>query len=259
MSDVRNGTASLDKSGKKILVAVIAYNEERNIRRALTDLVENNFGFDIVVIDNGSLDRTVDVAKEMGINVVSHCVNTGGPGGVVMTYFLYAYRHDYDILCQFDGDGQHRASELPKIIAPVLHDQADYVIGSRFLEKKGYQSSVVRRIGIRLFGWLSSLLIHQKLTDITSGFRTYGRKVIDFYATFYKHEISNTSELLLISHAVGARIKEVPVVMDTRIYGRSAYNLLRSLAYVTKGFVSIIGCTLQKSQIKSYLKHKRKD
>ena len=121
----------------RVLIAVIAYNEEKNLATTLGDLKQNGpAGADIVVIDNGSSDRTKNVAISAGVPVISHCVNSGGSMGTVMSYFLYAYRNKYDCLCQFDGDGQHVASELPKIIAPVLSGKADYMIGSRFLSKE---------------------------------------------------------------------------------------------------------------------------
>jgi glycosyltransferase involved in cell wall biosynthesis len=131
---------------KRVLVAVIAYNEEKNLPNTLRDLREYGPQVDIVVIDNGSTDRTKDVAIAAGVPVVSHCVNSGGSMGTVMSYFLYAHRNRYDCLCQFDGDGQHVAAELTKIIAPVLEGSADYVIGSRFLSKEGFQSYFLRRL-----------------------------------------------------------------------------------------------------------------
>lgn len=153
----------------KTLVAVIAYNEGQNISNVIKDLVDHNIGYDIVVIDNASTDHTTQVCKQKNIKVITHIVNTGGSFGTVMTYFRYAYENNYDILCQFDGDGQHMASELPKIINPVANNEADYMIGSRFLEKEGFQSYFFRRMGIRFFGLLDSIIIGHHVTDVTSG------------------------------------------------------------------------------------------
>ena len=135
----------------KILVAVIAFNEERNIEKTILDLKNNNFGFDVVLVDNGSRDNTVAIAHDMGVPAISHCINSGGSGGTLKTYMIYGYRNNYDIICQFDGDGQHIASELPKIVEPVQKNEADYVIGSRYINKEGFQSSALRRVGIKLF------------------------------------------------------------------------------------------------------------
>ena len=157
----------------RVLIAVIAYNEEKNLSETLKDLKENGpRGVDIVVIDNGSSDQTPRVAQDAGVPVVSHCVNSGGSMGTVMSYFLYAHRNRYDCLCQFDGDGQHVAAELSKIIDPILSGQADYVIGSRFLQREGFQSYFFRRIGIRLFALLDSLVVGQSLSVLGMGLET---------------------------------------------------------------------------------------
>jgi len=237
----------------KILIAVIAYNEEKNIGKVLQSLAEHNFGYDIVVIDNGSNDRTVEACRNMAVEVISHCVNSGSPFGTVMTYFMYAEKKDYDILCQFDGDGQHLATELPKIIDPILRNEADYVIGSRFIREEGFQSYFMRRLGIKLFAYIDSLIIGQKVTDVTSGFRAYGKKTIEFFAKYYKHEIYDTSQLLLLSDSAGARIKEVPVVMKEREFGVSDFNFFNSVLFTLKGLINIVGCILQRNLIKKFV------
>ncbi len=236
---------------KRVLVAVIAYNEEKNLASTLKDLQENGpKGLDFVVIDNGSSDRTKAVAISAGVPVVSHCVNSGGSMGTVMSYFLYAHRNKYDCLCQFDGDGQHVASELPKIIQPILEGKADYMIGSRFLAKEGFQSYFLRRLGIRLFAFLDSLVVGQKLTDVTSGFRAYGPRVLEFFAQHHRHELSDTNQLLLLSHFAGARIQEVPVVMRARQHGTSEFASMAAIVFPLKGVVNILGCLLQRRRIR---------
>lgn len=238
----------------KILIAIIAFNEGENIRKTLKDLKSIGSDYDIVVIDNASSDHTVNICDEDGVDVIAHCVNTGGSAGTVMTYFLYAYENKYDILCQFDGDGQHIASELPKIIEPIAKGESDYVIGSRFIDNEGFQSYFFRRLGIKLFACLNSKIIGKSITDATSGFRAYGRNVMEFYAKYYKHEIYDTSQLLLLSHFAGARIKEVPIEMRERMHGVSEYNLLNSISFPFKGLVNIIGCLLQKRQIQHFIR-----
>jgi glycosyltransferase involved in cell wall biosynthesis len=238
----------------KTLVAVIAYNEGKNINKTLRDLDAPDRGYDIVVIDNASIDDTAAVCISAGVKILSHCVNTGGAFGTVMTYFQYAYENNYDILCQFDGDGQHIASELSKIIEPIENGEADYVIGSRFIEKEGFQSFFFRKLGIKLFSFLDSLFLGKKVTDVTSGFRAYSKEVIRFFATHYKHEIHDTNQLLLLSHFAGARIHEVPVRMREREHGESEFNFLKALAFPLKGFVNIVGCLLQKRQIQDIIR-----
>jgi glycosyltransferase involved in cell wall biosynthesis len=233
----------------KTLIAVVAYNEQEAIATTLKDLLDHNWGYDIVVIDNGSSDGTARVAASMGIPVVKHCINTGGSAGVMTTYFLYACRNDYDCLCQFDGDGQHIASELPKICDPVRTVQADYVIGSRFLKKDGFQSTFTRRLGIRLFSMLDSLIVGQKVSDVTSGFRAYGRPVIEFFGRSYPFELHDTNQLLLASRFSGARILEVPVQMRARATGKSEFDLLAAFSYPLFGVINILGVWLQRHRI----------
>ena len=151
--------------------------------------------------------------------------------GTVTSYFLYAFRHHYDCLCQFDGDGQHMASELPKVIKPVLEDRADYVIGSRFIDKQGFQSHRLRRLGIRLFAWLDSLIIGQRVTDVTSGFRAYSPRVVEFFAKHHRYELTDTNQLLILSHFAGARILEVPVIMRPRLHGVSEFHSMAALFF----------------------------
>lgn len=233
----------------RILIAVIAYNEEKNIERAIRDL-KRNTNYDIVVIDNSSTDNTADICRKFDIQVLSHCVNTGGSMGTVKTYMQYAHEQNYDIVCQFDGDGQHCAKYLPDIIAPIRNGEADYVIGSRFLKKRGFQSYFFRRLGINLFSYLSSKIIGHKITDVTSGFRAYEQKVIKFFSVSYKHELFDTTQLLLLSHYMGARIKEVPVDMREREFGQSEYTVFKKIMFPIMNLIVIVGCFLQKNQIK---------
>jgi glycosyltransferase involved in cell wall biosynthesis len=234
----------------KVLVAIIAYNEEKNIRATIQDLLDSGVGYDILLVDNGSDDGTVNIAKEMNIPFVSHFINSGSSAGTLMTYFNYAYRYGYDILCQFDGDGQHIASELPKIVEPIVNGEADYVIGSRFITKEGFQSYAFRRAGIRIFSFINSRIIGKKITDITSGARAYNRNVIEFFAMKYRHEVYDTNQLLLLSHFSGARIKEVPVVMRERLHGTSEFNIYNALAFPATCLINIVGTLLQRANIK---------
>ena len=240
----------------KILVAVIAFNEAGNIATTIRDLQDNNIGYDIVVIDNGSYDDTVAIAQKMGVKCIRHCVNSGGSNGTAVSYFLYAYQQGYDILCQFDGDGQHQASELKKILSPVVAGEADCVIGSRFLEREGFQSYFFRRLGIRLFSFLLSKMTKLQFTDITSGFRAYGPKVIRFYGHQYQNAIyDNMNQFLLLAYYSGAVIKEVPVVMKARAHGTSEFNWWNGVMFPVKGIVTLLACYLQRKRIPRYVGH----
>lgn len=228
----------------KVLVAVIAYNEEEMIASTLSSL--EGRGFDIIVIDDGSTDKTGNIANEMGFKVIRHPYNAGNAMNTVSTYLRYGFKKKYEVVCQFDGDGQHLVEELPKIINPVLEGKGDYVIGSRFIENEGFQSYFIRRLGIRLFSWIDSKIIGQKITDVTSGFRAYGPKVIDHLTTQHKFELCDTSQLLLVSYFAGARIMEVPVKMYPREKGVSEFGFRRSVLFPLKGIICVLGEVIQR-------------
>lgn len=234
----------------RVLVAIVAYNEEKSIGPVIDSLLALDRPYDLVVIDNASRDGTVRICNDKGVPVVSHCINTGGFHGTVPTYFRYAYRNDYDILCQFDGDGQHVAAELHKIVAPVERGEADFVIGSRFLDGEGFQSYFLRRIGIRLFSWLSTRITGTRITDSTSGFRAYSRKTIRFFASRHHHEIHDPTQMILLSHFHGARLAEVPVLMRDREHGVSEFaSPFKVLAFPLRGVINVIGCILQRKMV----------
>ena len=131
----------------KTLLIIPAYNEQENIVRTLQDIKANAPGMDYVVINDCSKDNTRKILKEYGANFLDLPVNLGIGGGV-QTGYRYALEHDYDIAVQFDGDGQHDARYLSSLIAPIISGEADAAIGSRFIEKEGFQSSAMRRFGI---------------------------------------------------------------------------------------------------------------
>lgn len=232
----------------KILISVIAYNEENSIASVIHDLNKHNFGYDIIVVDNASTDRTKSVCEQLNVKTISHCVNSD-INGTWKTYLNYAYRNNYDIVCQFDGDGQHLAKELHKIIEPVVLKDANQMIGSRFLGNSTFQSSFLRRIGIRMFSFILSLIFHYKIKDVTSGFIAFDRRIIEFFAKYYKDEINDSNQTHLLSFFSGAKIKEVPVEMNLRHHGSSLFNWLNSFIYPFNGLFNIIGCLLLKKEI----------
>lgn len=236
----------------KILISVISYNEEANIEATLRDLLDNNFGYDVIVIDNGSNDRSRLICEQLGVQVVRHCVNTGSSVGTLLSYFTFAWAGGYDVLCQFDADGQHIATELPKIIEPLRHGRADCIIGSRFIDKEGFQSTPVRRIGIRLFSSLFTHVTGCNLTDITSGFRAYGPSVIEFFGHRYRDPIYDSmNQFLLVAYFAGLRIGEVPVQMRARQFGQSEFTTLNAMAFPIKAVITFITCLLQRRRIMS--------
>ncbi len=235
---------------KKPLVAVIAFNEERNICSTLDDLEPYRSSYDVIVVDNCSSDDTAILCRKRGVTTLRHCVNSGNSFGTLQTYFRYARENNYSVLAQFDGDGQHIAAHLERILDPVSRGDADCVIGSRFIDKTGFQSYFFRRIGIKTFGLVDSFLIGTRLSDVTSGFRAYGPRVIDLLGYRMRTQIYDPNQLVLAIHYANLRIAEVPVTMRPRHHGTSEFRDVLALAYPLKGLVNVVGCVLQRRQIR---------
>lgn len=237
-------------SSPRILTVISNYNEEQLIERCIGDFRENaTVESDLLVIDNASTDRSVELILKSGASCLRHPVNTGGSAGVLKTALLYSFLNDYDIYCHMDGDCQHNARELAKLVRPVADGKADIVIGSRFLDGKGFQSLFMRRTGIFLFSSLVSRITGQKITDLTSGFRAYSKKAIGFFATHYPHEFEPCIQMLLIASYAGLVINEVPCIMNPRRAGRSEIGVMRGLKFPISGIIYIVGTALQKSAI----------
>jgi glycosyltransferase involved in cell wall biosynthesis len=234
----------------KVLIAIIAYNEGANILNCIKDLQSLNSDYDILLVDNSSFDNTVEIAKSLNVNYITHPINSGSAYGTLTSYFMYADRNNYDLLVQFDGDGQHIAEELEKIVHPILSGEADYVIGSRFLGDGGFKSYFFRRVGIVLFSNIVSSILRNKVTDVTSGCRAYNKRIIRFFGKTYKYEVHDTVELILLSDFIGAKIKEVSVVMRERLHGESEFNFLTSVSFPLKGIINILGTLLLRSKVK---------
>ena len=221
----------------KILIIVPAYNEEESLAGVIRDLREHVPSADVVVVNDGSRDSTSLVARELGVKVLDLPFNLG-IGGAVQAGYLHARRNGYDIAVQFDGDGQHRAGEIKKLIEPLATDQADLVIGSRFLVSGGYKAPVFRKLGIGIFSFVLSRVLDITVTDSTSGFRAANRGVIEFFARTYPDDYPEVESLVLL-HKVNLRMTEVAVSMSERTGGRSSITPLRSVYYMTKVLMAI--------------------
>lgn len=221
----------------KVLVIVPAYNEEGCIKGVIDDLKANFPQGDILIVNDGSGDRTSEIAKGLGVNVIDLSYNLG-IGGAVQTGFVYALSEGYDIAIQFDGDGQHRADQIPKILIPHQNDGADIVVGSRFLSEGGFSSSIQRRLGAKILSFVVSSLIRKKITDTTSGFRVYGRKAIAFFSSIYPEDYPEV-EALILAHKKGLRTEEVPAEMGPRMIGKSSITIPRAVYYMIKVLLAI--------------------
>ncbi|MFN2468553.1 MAG: glycosyltransferase family 2 protein [Gaiellaceae bacterium] len=219
------------------IAIVPALNEEANVAGVIEELRAYDPGFEIVVVDDGSSDRTVQVAAAAGAHVLRLPFNLG-IGGCVQTGFRYAFERGYDLAVRLDGDGQHDPAELGKILAPLLDGEADIVVGSRFAGSQGYRSSRSRRVGIRLLAWIVSGLVRQRVTDTTSGFQALNRHGIALFAADYPHDYPEVeATVMVVKHRL--RLREVPVSMRERLGGRSSITAVRSIYYMVKVLLAI--------------------
>lgn len=222
----------------KTLVIIPAYNEEKNILNTIRDLDSSLPGMDRIVINDASTDDTKKILLEENIDFIDLPINLGIGGGV-QTGYLYAYENGYDIAVQMDGDGQHCASEIGKIVKPIIDEEADMVIGSRFLTKEGFQSSFLRRVGISFLSWLIYRITKNRIYDVTSGFRAVNKEYIKIFSGEYAQDYPEP-ESIIVAAKSGARIKEVPVLMRERIYGKSSISPMKSVYYMIKVSLAII-------------------
>jgi len=219
------------------LAIVPALNEEANVGRVIDEVRAVDPGMEVVVVDDGSTDATVAVAEARGAQVVRLPFNLG-IGGAVQTGYRYAFEHDYDLAVQIDGDAQHDPAQLPLLLGPLLEGEADMVVGSRFAGGGQYRSTATRRIGIRIFASVVSLVARQRLTDTTSGFRAVNRKGIALFAADYPHDYPEVeATVMCVKHKL--RLREVPVAMRARGGGRSSITAPRSVYYMAKVLLAI--------------------
>jgi len=222
----------------KILVIIPAYQEEASIA-GVVEKIRTSLPFvDIVVINDGSTDRTSARAKACGVNVVDLPFNLG-IGGAMQTGYRYAERHGYDIAVQIDADGQHDPKDLVKLLEVMEQEGMDMVIGSRFVETSSYRPSLARAAGITVLSCLVSLITGKKVTDTTSGYRAVNRKVIKLFARDYPTDYPEV-EVLILLHKHGLTVKEVPVEMNYRETGVSSITPLKSIYYMIKVILSVL-------------------
>jgi len=235
---MRHAQDNFDKHpGTRCLVIVPVFNESGSIRKVICQLRRALPEFDVLVVDDGSTDDTVRQVPP-GVPIVSLPFNLG-IGGAMQTGYRYAALHGYDVAVQVDGDGQHRPSEVRRLIDHLLSGESDLVVGSRFLEQVRYKQTIVRSIGSLLLRGIIRVLVGMDLTDCTSGFRAANRRVILAFAHWYPEDYPEP-EVILLLHRAGYRISELAVRMRHRRSGRSSIGILGGVFYVLKVTVCLL-------------------
>jgi len=222
----------------KKLVIIPAYNEAGNIEKTVENIKTNAPDWDFVIVNDCSKDDTLSICRSHGWRVLDLPINLGIGGGM-QTGYKFAFENDYDFAVQMDGDGQHDAAYLGKLEEKQLESGADLVIGSRFLEKEGFQSSALRRVGIKYFTWLIRLLTKETITDPTSGMRLANKDVIAFFAESYPKDYPEPDTAVRCLKK-GFKLTEVPVLMKEREAGKSSIHGLKSAYYMIKVTIAIL-------------------
>lgn len=228
----------------KKLIIIPAYNEADNIKRTVEDVRTNADEYDYVIINDCSTDTTREICEQSQYNIINLPINLG-IGGAVQTGYKYAYENGYDIAVQIDGDGQHDPAFLKLMEKELIENNLDMVIGSRFIDKKGFQSSVIRRFGIKYFMVLIKMITGTKITDSTSGLRMVGRKGIVLFANSYPKDYPEPESVVALLRENG-RVKEIPVVMRARQGGVSSINFGKSIYYMIKVTLAILLARIRK-------------
>jgi len=229
---------------EKVLVIIPAYNEEGRIGATISG-IRKFTDADIIVVSDGSTDNTVNEAKAAGALVIELPFNLGY-GAALQTGFKYALKKKYEFAVQMDADGQHDPLSIQALIQPILRDEVDIVIGSRFLSEGNYRAPFVRRMGMYFFGFITSILTGRKITDPTSGFQALNKKVIEFYASRAYPVDYPDADVIIMLHRKGFRFKEVPVVMHNAAKPSMHGGILNPLYYIFKMALSIFVTLLRK-------------
>jgi glycosyltransferase involved in cell wall biosynthesis len=229
-----------------LIIIVPAFNEAANLGQLLASIRAEQPAAAVVVVNDGSTDATADIARGCGVDVLDIPFNVG-IGAAVQAGLLYTLRNGYAVAVQVDGDGQHPASEIAKLLRRLGEGDADVVIGSRFSEPTPYRASLLRRTGIAIFAGVNRLLLRRHIHDTTSGFRAFNRRAVEFLAVDYPHDFPEPESIVTLCRN-GFRVAEVPVGMMPRQGGRSSITLGRSFYYMLKVMIAIVvGATRTRS------------
>jgi len=231
-------------ASQRVLVIVPCLNEEESLPGLLGRLADarkalEGFEVEVLVVDDGSVDGTASIARKQGARVARLSRNLG-IGAAVQTGLRLAAREDFDCAIQMDGDGQHPPDQLPVLLSGSHEtDAADLLIGSRFLSQEGWQSTVLRRAGIRWLSFLLRTVVGVRVADPTSGFRLYGRRALALFERNYPYDYPEP-ESIALAHAAGLRVRETPIQMQERQGGSSSIRGLKTAHYMVKVTLAVL-------------------
>lgn len=233
-----------DKKQLKVLLVIPAYNEEDCILQVARDIEKS--GYDYIIINDGSSDSTLRICRENNLHVLDLPRNLG-IGGAVQAGHKYALRNGYDVDIQVDGDGQHDISYVQRLLHQVA-EGADLVIGSRFLiATEGFQSTFLRRVGIKWLSFLIKTLYGERITDPTSGFRASGKRAMELFSRTYPIDYPEPESIVEALNQ-GLNVKEVSVNMKERAGGSSSIKAFSSIYYMIKVSLAIVICSIEKKR-----------
>jgi glycosyltransferase involved in cell wall biosynthesis len=227
----------------RVLLIIPAYNEQEALGGLLSEIRAlphaDGVDLDAVVVDDGSADRTAEVAHAGGARVVRLCGNLG-IGGAVQSGLRLAYRERYDAAIQIDGDGQHPPSEIVRLLAPVQGDAApDLIVGTRYKDKDNFRSTLLRRLGSWWLRMILRIVAGVRISDPTSGYRVYGPRALRLFDETYPYDFPEP-ESLAIARASGLAVSEVPVQMRERQGGRSSIAGFSTVYYMFKVTIAVV-------------------
>lgn len=227
---------------EKVLIIIPAYNEAENIVHVVKHMMKQAPQYDYLVVNDGSTDDTLNLCRREGFLHLDLSINMG-IGGAVQAGYIYAWKNGYDIAVQMDGDGQHDIAYLEKLLEPIRQGEADVAIGSRFLQKEGFQSSASRRAGINILSFLIWITTGKRIKDVTSGYRAVNRRFIEIYSKEYPMDYPEPEAIVAAIMHFG-RVKEIPVQMRAREGGTSSITFKKSIYYMIKVTLAILICRM---------------
>lgn len=229
----------LAEPARPLMVLVPARDEEGRIGPVVEGMRRLHGDAVVVVVDDGSTDRTADEARESGAEVLSHPFHMGY-GAALQTGYKYALEQEFALVLQMDADGQHPPAEARQLLDRIQRGDVDLVVGSRFLGRGDYRMPLLRRVGRRLFSWITSRMLGRQVSDPTSGFQALNERTLRFYRQdFYPYDYPD-ADILLRANYHGLRFDEVAVEMLPGVPGKSMHRGLRPLYYVYKLLLSIL-------------------